>query len=216
MLITNTDYTDDHPAMDAEHYPPPPRATLDDVFGDAAPSAHFAAEPSLPSDMPRLEREHVTAGYRDGVTAAKGNSVQDGFDEGFSLGAEIGKRVGEILGLLEGIHEAAAAAGGDEELVKRAREELAADKVFGKEFWFEDGTWRFEVAGEGIVFADVAGAHPLVRKWEGIVEGEVKRWRLDLDVLGESTEAAGQEVRVEEPELSLKPVAEAKKTALDW
>lgn len=213
MFISNPEYTDDHPTMDAEHHPPPPRTTLDDVFGDP-PDAHLApVEAPLPSDMPRLEREHVTAGYRDGVTAAKGTDVQAGFDEGFSLGAEVGKRVGEILGLLEGIHEAV---GGDSDLVARARGELAADKVFGKEFWFEDGTWRFEVPGEDILFADVAGAHPLVRKWGDVVEGEVRRWGIDVGVLGKSTEAAGGEMRGAEEELTVKPVAEAKKTALDW
>ncbi|KAL2112226.1 hypothetical protein VUR80DRAFT_8286 [Thermomyces stellatus] len=213
MFISNPEYVDEHPIMDAEHHPPPPRTTLDDVFGDPPPDPLVTTEPPLPSDMPRLEREHVTAGYRDGVNAAKGASVQDGFDEGFSLGGEVGKRVGEILGLLEGIHEAV---GRDGDLVKRAREELAVDKVFGKEFWYEDGTWRFEVEKEDIIFADVAEAHPLVRKWEGIVEEEVQRWGIDLDVLGKSTEAAGEQVQRDEPELAVKPVAEAKKSALDW
>lgn len=214
MFISNTEYVDDHPTMDAEHHPPPAApATLDDIFGDPLSDPLITQEAPLPSDMPRLEREHVTAGYRDGVNAAKGSSVQDGFDEGFSLGAEVGKRVGEVLGLLEGIHEAV---GGDGELLKRAREELAADKVFGKEFWFEDGTWRFEVEKEDLLFADVAEAHPLVRKWEDVVAEEVKRWRLDLGVLGKSTEAAGGEVPRDEPELAVKPVTETKKGALDW
>lgn len=213
MFLSTPEYTDDHPTMDAEHHPPPPRTTLDDVFGDAS-DAHLAStEAPLPSDMPRLEREHVTAGYRDGVTAAKGTDVQAGFDEGFSLGAEVGKRVGEILGLLEGIHEAV---GGDDGLVRRVREDLAAEKVFGKGFWFEDGTWSFEVAGEDILFADVAAAHPLVRKWGDVVEGEVRRWGVDVGVLGKSTEAAGDEVRMGETELPVKPVADAKKSALDW
>lgn len=213
MFISNPDYTDDHPAMDPEFIPPPERATLDDVFG-AAPDPHgIHVEDAAPSDMPRLEREHVTAGYRDGVTAAKGNSVQEGFDEGFSLGAEVGKRIGEILGLLEGIHEAV---GGEGEVLKQAREELKVEKVFGKEFWLGDGTWRYEVEKEGdIIFADVADAHPLVKKWSEVVEGEVRRWGIDMSILGTSTEMAGEEVKNAE-ELPVKPVAEAKKNALDW
>lgn len=214
MFISNPDYTDDHPAMDPEFTPPPPRATLDDVFG-ADPDPHGNhVEPAAPSDMPRLEREHVTSGYRDGVTAAKGNSVQEGFDEGFSLGAEVGKRVGEILGLLEGIHEAV---GGEGEVLEQAREELKAEKVFGKEYWLGDGTWRYEVTKEGdILFADVADAHPLVKKWSEIMEGEVRRWGVDVSISGTSTEMAGGEVKKEEDELPMKPVAEAKKNALDW
>lgn len=214
MFISNPDFTDDHPAMDPEFIPAPPRATLDDVFGAEPDPYGGPSDDALPSDMPRLEREHVTAGYRDGVTAAKGNSVQEGFDEGFSLGAEVGKRVGEILGLLEGIHEAV---GGDYEILSQAKEELKAEKVFGKEFWMGDGTWRYEVEKDGdIIFADVAEAHPLVRKWSEVVEGEVRRWGVDVGVLERSTEMAGEEVQREEEELPVKPVAEAKKNALDW
>lgn len=56
-----------------------------------------------PSDLPSLRRQHVTAGYRDGVTVSKGERVQDGFDAGFPIGAQLGMRAGTILGILEGI-----------------------------------------------------------------------------------------------------------------
>ncbi|SPO00037.1 uncharacterized protein DNG_02889 [Cephalotrichum gorgonifer] len=209
--------------MEAGYHPPPARTTLDDVFGDdpvadgqahATPRVH-----SISSDLPQLEREHVTTGYRDGVTAAKAGSVQAGFDEGFSLGAEIGKRVGEILGILEGIYEAT---GADAEVVERAREEMSSEKVFGQEYWCGDGTWKFEVEAGGergredIIFADVADAHPLVQIWSAIVDEQVKRWGVDVGVLESSTETAEDLAPREDVEASTKPVAETKKTVLDW
>lgn len=56
-----------------------------------------------PSDLPSLRRQHVTAGYRDGVATSKGQHVQEGFDAGFPVGAQLGMRAGTILGILEGI-----------------------------------------------------------------------------------------------------------------
>lgn len=56
-----------------------------------------------PSDLPSLRRQHVTAGYRDGVSTSKGEHVQRGFDAGFPVGAQLGMRAGTILGILEGI-----------------------------------------------------------------------------------------------------------------
>ena len=92
-----------HPAADN---------SLDDIFGSSPPretrtepsetvsETHPAAEPS---DLPSLRRQHVTAGYRDGVSTSKGEYVQAGFDAGFPVGAQLGMRAGTILGILEGI-----------------------------------------------------------------------------------------------------------------
>lgn len=154
------------------------------------------------SDIPRLREKHETEGYRDGVTIGKATHIQSGFDEGYTLGAVLGLRIGKILGLLEGI----AGAVGDEDTRKRwedAKGELSAEKVFGKEFWDEEGIWKWSVPGERegegeggeVVFEDVVGAHPLVGKWEGIVEGEVKRWGVDMSVWeGEDGVDLGEEV----------------------
>lgn len=140
-----------------------------------------------PSDVRRLRQEHKTAGYREGITAAKAASVQAGFDEGFGLGATIGLRAGYLLGVLEGVAAAAAAgpaAAATRQLLSDARAELRLQSVFGPEYWHPDGTWRYEVAGgeegEGeVLFSHVAEAHPLVRKWASAVEGEMRRWGLE-------------------------------------
>ncbi|OIW26030.1 hypothetical protein CONLIGDRAFT_647749 [Coniochaeta ligniaria NRRL 30616] len=169
---------------------------LDDVWGDSAPSSpsllpSFQTPSSHPSDIPRLQQEHATAGYRDGITAAKAASAQAGFDEGFGLGAVIGARAGRVLGVIEGLAGAVPADEGLKGLLEEARRELGVVSIFGPEYWDREGVWRYEVAagdGEGkgeeeIVFADVAGAHPLVRKWEGVLAEEARRWGVDLEVL---------------------------------
>lgn len=192
---------------------------LDDVFGsdggdDDAPvfedddnqsvsqvriirHANPAAQ-NHPSDIHRLRQEHTTAGYREGITVAKGTSIQAGFDEGFGLGATIGLRVGYLLGVLEGIAAAlsrdaslATAHAEAVRLLADARGELGVQAVFSPEYWDSDGTWKYEVGGLGaqadggedeVVFSHVAEAHPLVRKWTSAVEAQMKRWGLEEDV----------------------------------
>lgn len=83
--------------------------SLDDIFGSSPPraeqplpQAHKNATVE-PSELPSLRRQHVTAGYRDGISASKAEHVQNGFDAGFPVGAQLGMRAGTILGILEGI-----------------------------------------------------------------------------------------------------------------
>ncbi|KAF7717047.1 Uncharacterized protein PECH_003942 [Penicillium ucsense] len=86
--------------------------SLDDIFGSSPPretqsqsglGATDSKTTTEPSDLPSLRRQHVTAGYRDGVSTAKGEHVQRGFDAGFPVGAQLGMRAGTVLGILEGI-----------------------------------------------------------------------------------------------------------------
>lgn len=278
MFISRVEYSDDAhdmAAMDADYQPAPrsnAETVLDDVFGASGsePSDGFEprGQPAMPSDMPRLEREHATAGYRDGITAAKALSVQAGFDEGFSLGASIGSKVGQVLGLLDGIAESVSGGtlpggscgvnetaadpegkgqvepllgeGSDDKnasddddklritrLSRTAREALKVEAVFGADYWFPDGTWKFDVVRgasdatepEDIVFEDVANAHPLIREWTAVAEEEARRWGVNMDVLAVSTETADAVEETREKEqvpLAAKPVAESKNSRLDW
>jgi hypothetical protein len=114
--------------------------------------------------------------------------------------------------------EEAARLGG---LLAEARRELSVrGGVFGPEyFWEGDGNWRYVVVDDeaerqggggggvgearGVVFADVAEAHPLVRKWDGIVRGEADRYGVDLEVLKDEVgpgEALGRRDDGEEEE----------------
>lgn len=206
---------------------------FDDVFGSAPSSPsfeHTAVNDALEngngnveySDIPRLKEKHETEGYRDGVTKGKADSVQVGFDEGYGLGAVLGLRIGRILGLLEGIYNAILAGevteweierGRLENLLAQARRELDTRSVFDKEWWGEDGVWKFEVPGEveggEVVFHDIAGAHPLVGKWEVVVDEEVKRWGLDLGIMdGEGDEGVdGKDLGARKDVNSAKEVA---------
>ncbi|GKZ35976.1 essential protein Yae1, N terminal [Aspergillus brasiliensis] len=83
-------------------------STLDDIFGSSPPPTTHHSHPTTtsaaePSDLPSLRRQHVTAGYRDGISASKTAHVQSGFDAGFPIGAQLGMRAGTILGILEGV-----------------------------------------------------------------------------------------------------------------
>lgn len=55
----------------------------------------------LLSDIPSIKRQHMTDGYREGLSVGKAQVMQRGFDEGYSIGVQIGLRVGPILGVLE-------------------------------------------------------------------------------------------------------------------
>lgn len=191
-------------------------ATMDDVFGadEDGPLAHDQTQTQTqtdtqthahahedhPSDVRRLQQEHATAGYRDGITAAKAASIQAGFDEGFGLGATMGLAVGRLLGLLEGIVAAAAAVAADDPdkaalsaVLADARAELAVQSVLGEAYWHADGTWKYDVAAEqppagdgpatdDLLFAHIAEAHPLVQKWTARVAAEMRRWGLQEPV----------------------------------
>lgn len=204
-----------------------PATTLDpfdDVFGSApaSPIEHQDAQNAAhPSDMRRLQTEHTTAGYREGISAAKDSSIQSGFDEGFSLGATIGLRAGQLLGTLEGIFDAvkgqtSEAALAAEKLLTEAREELSTSGIFSPEYWAPDGNWTFEVKaaeGEDVLFPDVANAHPLIRKWSDIVDEHVSLWKINQSILDDEAGPRLDAV-ANEPLVSSPPPA-AKKP-LDW
>ncbi len=195
---------------------------FDDIWGDSTTPPtlqhyHHHHHHQEVSDIPRLSAAHTNAGYRDAIALAKARTAQQGFDEGYPLGSALGARAGQLLGVLEGLaaavglHALGSRAGcGFEEEARRigglladARRELSVQGVFEGEFFGGDGNWVYQVdAGSGVgggevVFADVAEAHPLLRKWSGIVRGEAERWGVDWEVLkderGEGEEEDGRE-----------------------
>ena len=141
------------------------------------------------SEIPALERIHRTNGYRDGIAESKEKFVQEGFDEGYSLGAVLGLRVGYILGGLEGIVRALGTEGQTEatELLANARKELDLREIFGRDFFDEEGIWKYDVPGaEGdVTFQDVAEAHPILQRWEKKMLDTAKQWSIDLGLADE-------------------------------
>ncbi|RSL66079.1 hypothetical protein CEP54_003937 [Fusarium duplospermum] len=191
---------------------------LDDVFGSgpSSPTAehHHDESVSHPSDINRLQTEHTTAGYREGITVSKEKSLQEGFDEGFSLGATVGLKAGQLLGVLEGIADAARTPE-TTTLLNQAREDLSVKGIFKADYWAEDGNWKYEVKAEGddVVFADVADAHPLIKKWTAVLDEQVALWRIDRGVLDDETGERLEGV-LDEPLVSAG--APATKKPLDW
>ncbi|MCJ1480428.1 Essential protein Yae1, N terminal [Schaereria dolodes] len=165
---------------------------LSDIFSDSplhSPSYTNTTtlQPNEPSEVPRLRTTHTTAGYRDGITTSKVQSLQPGFDEGYSLGATIGLRVGYILGVLEGIYGALKDGQGEKtcckSLLDRARLELDLRRIFGEEVWAEDGTWRYAVEGreEEITFEKVTDAHPILMEWKEKLDRLVLEWEIVVE-----------------------------------
>lgn len=83
-------------------------------------------------------------------------------------------------------------------LLKMATQELSVLSIFGEDYFARDGTWKYKVEKqvedeskkaneeeeeEHIVFADIAAAHPLVKKWDRILKQEAQRYGLVWDVL---------------------------------
>lgn len=180
---------------------------LSDIFTDSHPPASELHSPlsSDISEIPSLRALHNTAGYRSGISASKSSSLQAGFDEGYSLGVAFGLRAGYILGVLEGLccalnEEVTTIHDSDEAkrraaqkrtnersmhgLLAHAKQELYIESVFAKEWWGEDGIWKFKVEGNGagvgmasadVTFEQVAEQHPLFQKWMSRVREEMRR-----------------------------------------
>ena len=185
----------------------PPNNNLSDVFSDSpptSPSTTINTHPTDPSDIPRLRAIHSTDGYREGISYAKQQAAQPGFDEAYPLGAILGLRVGYILGVLEGLSNACKTrreqkSGVEgvqrfEDMLMQAREELKIEKLCGQEYWKSDGIWAYEVHGkagdQNITFWDVVDQHPLVRKWLGKVRDEARK--LGIENAGEGFSGVGE------------------------
>lgn len=210
------------PALQTPAVPDP----LDDVFGsDGVRDREDGAVPESthPSDMSRLQTEHSTSGYREGVAVAKEASIQAGFDEGFSIGATIGLEAGQLLGIVEGIYDAIKGQDNEqsstiESLLEDARKDLSTNTIFSPEFWAPDGTWTYQVPSQDdeteILFADVAKAHPVIRKWAAIVETQLEQWTIQQAIL-EDDNSPRVDLMSEEPTVSTSVQRTANK-GLEW
>ena len=178
----------------AGHAPPtPPHETaLDDIYGSTPTSPFLDAQFSeraheMLSDLPSRQRALDADAYREGLASAKGQYVQEGFDEGYALGADLGLRVGYILGVLRGFVGAwkAQNQGIFTELFtlyEEAQKELAIEQLLGQTWVDEGGIWKWEVQGADgdATFREVAAQHPVVKKWDDKVEELATRWGVDL------------------------------------
>jgi hypothetical protein len=177
----------------AGHAPPTPphESALDDIYGSSPTSPYLNAQASerheMLSDLPSRQRALDADAYREGLASAKGQFVQEGFDEGYALGADIGLRVGYILGVLRGL--VGAWKSHDQEihqemleLYEEAQKALAIEQLLGQNWVDEEGIWKWEVQGADgdATFREVAAQHPIVKKWDDKVEELATRWAIDL------------------------------------
>ncbi|QDS68492.1 hypothetical protein FKW77_010859 [Venturia effusa] len=180
----------------------PPRSsrlTLDsetnsDILTESLNSVHLQER----SDIPRLQSQHSTAGYREGIQSSKGSFMQEGFDEGYMLGAELGMRGGWIIGVLEGVARGGQGVDRVRIMLNEARQELSIKGLYAPEYFGQDGIWTYDVGEkvedqkeEELDFRKVAAAHPLIEKWMGVVETLAKDARLDLETLKDKDGEAG-------------------------
>jgi Essential protein Yae1, N terminal len=109
-----------YPQMPLPQQPVPPMTIM-------APYQPFLQEEFL-SDYARMNREQHNAGYLEGITQARHETSQTGFDFGYPPGMHCGRRAGRVLGVLE----FATAGSPDEahrELYNRAKGELEVDNL---------------------------------------------------------------------------------------
>jgi hypothetical protein len=92
-----------------------------------------------------------------------------------------------LEGIVRAVQSSAdiAAEAKEEVIVKfiTARQELGLQSLFGREWFGEDGIWKFEVKEDAdgeVTFRDVADAHPLVAKWVSEVEELKKKFGVEI------------------------------------
>lgn len=195
------------------HQPQIVNDPLDDVFGNDENEPQNT-QTSHPSDMRRLQTDHSTAGYREGLNLGKQDSLQKGFDEGYTIGAAIGLQAGQILGVLEGINEALPDNKEMDELLSRAKDELSVDKLFNGDYWKTDGMPSYEVDERLLQKKEGGLAHPSIHKWAGLLEEQIQRWGIDNNVLDATQpEQAPGKTADEATDLSAQAAVE---NPLDW
>ena len=169
--------------------PPTPEPDfLSDVFSDTpGPSPSSAVNDAHPSDIPRLRSIHATAGYRDGISEGKSQSLQSGFDEGYSIGASFGLRIGHLLGAAEALLVALRKrlpqlqdhAYRLEKSLQEMTKELSLENIFDQKWWDEDGSLKgdcspqhLEDQGAGASTQRLYDMHPLLTKWSLVLKEE--------------------------------------------
>jgi hypothetical protein len=173
---------DDIWASDDSHHDFQPPAPDDSSSRPVGTSNSATSAPSrkkgeeLLSDLPSLRRQHVTAGYREGLSVGKARVMQDGFDQGYPVGVQVGLRVGRVLGCLEGVVAAKKEgdSGKEEEEVKKllmqARRELERGALL-------------EDLDEEVVMRAVGvpeRVEVVLRRWEGRVLGKERMGSLEV------------------------------------
>ena len=156
----------------------------DDVWGDEAGVQSVESRHEMLSDLPTIKRQHMTDGYREGLSAGKAKVMQQGFDMGYPTGIQIGLRVGKIYGILEGYLACKNLDTATRELVlkshQRAKEELAIANLLNN--MSEEVMQSFKVLPESTL--------AIIEKWERVLVGVAHSQSCDTMNSTERQEAA--------------------------
>ncbi len=139
-------------------------ADSDEEFRPNVPDDEFYGEKSgvlENSEISALRRVHAKKGYLDGLSTAKEDSLQEGFDKGYPLGASIGIDVGKVISKLQFISTMNEI---DPKLkdqaktyLESAKEELLIQKVLNRRYF--DGDLKLP--------EDV---HSLLQRWKSDID----------------------------------------------
>jgi hypothetical protein len=133
----------------------------DDIWNSDHGEGPIQSETNPVGDIPRLRREHHTAGYREAIAISKDQYLQAGFDSGYPFGATVGLEVGAILGTLQAL--------GLQSLERVAKGELSAEALFSNKFYDET---------DELARPKFTGSHPEVDRWKQKLAEIVKEHHL--------------------------------------
>ncbi|KAK6465952.1 hypothetical protein DFJ63DRAFT_35619 [Scheffersomyces coipomensis] len=120
---------------------------MDDIWGDEDDENYGDGLLRVNANAD-IQRNHQKQGYLDGLSSAKEESLQQGFDEGFPNGALLGLTVGKLLAELKIFK--------DEDLFNQAKKELNIVKVLDKKYFSED--------------LNVTSNHEVIQKWQNLTQ----------------------------------------------
>lgn len=136
----------------ARAVPASPSLDSDDIWAsDSGPEESRSS--AATSDIPKLRREHHTAGYREAIAISKDQYIQEGFDSGYPYGSAVGLDVGWILGILQGL--------GLNDLERAAKNDLSPEILFSNKYYKDS---------DELARPKFENMHPEVIRWKERVE----------------------------------------------
>lgn len=182
--------------MSSTNSPPLSPPSSSPIYPSSPSSSSPTLGPTL-SDLPSIQRQHTTDGYRAGLSAGKEDPTvaQAGFDQGYPLGVLLGMRSGYLIGALNeltkmGIVQGKVLGEAEEELEVTQLLKEMGDKL-GKgiveELQEEGGSVPSEVKDSddaartwSIVNATWIDELPTIKRWSGLVADAGKKLGINL------------------------------------
>lgn len=139
----------------------------DNEHGVARTSGEQQNRERVLSDLPTVKRQHMTDGYREGLSIGKAKVMQKGFDEGYPIGVSIALRAGKVLGCIEGILTAGDVPSDQKESVQRLFERAKRDLALS--FLLKDMSDQLVMQSNGIL----QSVEKELVEWENLTFGNV-------------------------------------------